>query len=93
MGMYILTDGSEKQVKPKNGKHFSLEELQDFVGGYIELLRLPSGGWLVLNEEGKLRNPPLPINERATLLGSACGIADDDVIVGNVLVALSTEID
>lgn len=90
MAKHILVDGSEKVVTPKNGKHFSLAELQTFVGGYIEMLILPNRSWLILNEEGKLKG--LPRNERATVLGHACGIADDDFIVGDVLVASATEV-
>lgn len=91
MATFISVDGSEREVQPKNGKHFTLEELQEYAGGYIEMVRLPSGGWLVFDEDGKMKD--LPRNDRATPMGHACGIADNDYIVGNVLVAKSTEID
>ena len=38
-------------VKPKDGKRFTLEELQDLVGGFIELA--PSLPWLPKELDGK----------------------------------------
>lgn len=77
MAKYIKTDGSIINVEPKNGKDFSLKELQGFVGGCIEIVYLPNGDLMVVNEEGKMND--LPINMKATM---AYGL---DVIVGNVL--------
>ena len=42
----------------------SLEEMQAFVGGRIELILLSNGDHLVINEEGLLDG--LPINQTAT---------------------------
>ena len=42
----------------------SLEEMQAFVGGRIELVYLSNGDHLVINEEGLLDN--LPINTKAS---------------------------
>lgn len=90
MATLIKVDGSETEVSPKNGKCFELEELQGFVGGYIEIIRLPSGQIMVLDEEGKFKNYLL--NNRATVLGVAAGIAVGDYIVGDVLVCSSAEL-
>ena len=38
MAILIDTDGEEKEVSPKNGDKFSLEELQGFVGGQIQIV-------------------------------------------------------
>lgn len=38
MAKIIYTDGREVDVTPKNGTDFSLEELQEVVGGYIEII-------------------------------------------------------
>jgi hypothetical protein len=54
---------------------FSLEELQEQVGGYIELVRMDHT-LMVVNEEGMLLG--LPLNHRAS---AAAGI----IIRGNVL--------
>lgn len=77
MAKVILTDGREIAVKPKNGTDFSLEELQEVVGGYIEIIYVKGNDIMVLNEEGKLIG--LPINDKVSELAG-------ELIVGNVLV-------
>lgn len=76
----ITTDGLQKKVDPVNGKDFSLEELNEIVNGYIEILHI-GDKLLVCNEEGKLQN--LQYNATATRLINAVGIKD--YIVGNAL--------
>lgn len=70
MASWIKSDGTIDVVQPKNGKTFKLDELQGFVGGYIEIIHpaLPGyeGQMLVINEEGKIHG--LPLNQRATEL-------------------------
>jgi hypothetical protein len=61
-------DGRTKDVRPANGKHWTLEELQGFVGGYIEVLRTHDGGYMVINEMGKVVTPMLELNYQATRL-------------------------
>lgn len=79
----VFPNGDTKNVNPKNGTDFSLEELQGFVGGHIEIVRLGHGEIMVVNEEGKLQN--LPVNETATIFYRfKRGINDN--IVGTVLV-------
>ena len=89
MAKIFFTDGSEKEVSPKNGSDFSLEELQGVVGGYIQILYLDNGELMIVNEEGKLDG--LPFNKKATDY-----VVNDgkyiDVIVGNVLVCDSKEV-
>jgi hypothetical protein len=89
MAKLIKVDGSETILRPK-GSHFTLEELQTFVGGYVQMIQLSNGEEMYLNKEGKLEN--LPINRRATTLGKVCGIAADDCIVGDVIILNSQEI-
>lgn len=48
----ITTDGLQKKVDPANGKDFSLEELNEIVNGYIEILHI-GDKLLVCNEEGE----------------------------------------
>ena len=83
MGNLIYPDGTHRQVVPEDGKHFTLDELQELVGGYIEILRNPKGKDFdaVLNEEGKLHG--LDANPAAT---EYCGVTDLDTLVGNVLI-------
>lgn len=77
----LQTDGIVQEVQPKNGETFSLKELQEFVGGYIELVTLPDDLVLVVNEEGLLHN--LPYNGLAKLMFQRD-------LVGNILVCPRT---
>jgi len=79
----ISTDGTEQVVTPKNGKTFTLEELQECVGGYIEMISLDKETAMFLNEEGKLNN--LPFNHKATEVAQH-RLRPSDFVVGNVLV-------
>ena len=64
----------------------TLEEAQEFVGGYVEGITFPNGDYLIVNEEGKLMN--LPLNPEATALWRSTFTADkyafgsDDFVVG-----------
>jgi Domain of unknown function (DUF3846) len=82
----IKTDGSVITVEPKNGTDFQLDELNEFVDGYIEVIRPPSmpGVIMVINEEGKLKG--LPYNVVATLIWQC------DDIVGNVLLCHHSQV-
>jgi hypothetical protein len=62
----------------------TLEEMQKFVGGYIEVIMLPDYRQIVINEEGKLLN--LPVNIIATnLLKEAFGIKTN-VVLGKAMI-------
>lgn len=78
----VLPGETGRGVKPANGKTFTLRELQGFVGGYIEIVSLESGGCLVINELGKINS--MQPNLFASL--QACTvICEDDDIVGPAL--------
>lgn len=66
MAILIKTDNTIQEVKPKNGKSFSLKELQSFVGGLVEMVSMPSGKEIIVNEEGKVIG--LSDNKIATLI-------------------------
>lgn len=73
---------------PKNGKTFSLAELQAAVDGDIELVLIQGGSKLMLvNTDGKPNG--LPINEVATKLMAN----PHDFVVGNALVCSPKEVD
>jgi hypothetical protein len=79
----IKTDGTIVEAIPKDGKKFSLEELQGAVGGLIQLFTLRDGRDMWCNDEGKLDGLP------ANLLATAMWIdtyGPYDVIVGDVIV-------
>jgi hypothetical protein len=61
----------------------TLKEMQELVGGYIEIVYLPEGKCLIINEEGLLLG--LPLNQQATELYG-------HPIVGEVIYAQSSEI-
>ena len=74
-----------------HGKKPTLKEMQDIVGGYIELVYDDGHTQIICNEEGKLLG--LPINKEATdiwleLLEEGGGYIVynySDVLVGNIL--------
>lgn len=82
----IKADGTTIEVEPKNGTDFSLEEMNEIVNGYIEIVWFHDGSdnIMVLNEEGKIEG--LPYNHQATIIaqqGKAISLTDN--IVGDVL--------
>ncbi len=90
MATLIRPDGTQEEVKPKRGRRYTLEELQGYVGGYIELVRLPDDRLMVINEDGKRLQ--LPVNHAATEMAGR-RISRHDMVVGNALVVKSWEID
>lgn len=87
--MIIKTNGSVVKVEPKNGSDFKLDELKEVVNGYIEIITLNDGNYMVVNEEGKING--LEYNPIAT--GILCGARGfGDFVVGNVLVCKTSEI-
>ena len=67
----------------------TLKEAQAYVGGYVEGISMPNGDYLIVNEEGKLRN--LPFNEEASKLWKDTFDNDNymtgrnDFVVGNAI--------
>jgi len=85
MATLIKTDGTEEGVTPADGKEFTLEELQGYVGGYIEMLTLPDGALMLFNEDGlRLELEP---NKQAS------DIAAPYDVVGPALRLMSSEMD
>lgn len=87
MAYHIKADGTITEVQPQNGTDFKLKELQQFVGGRIELVRTTDDRLMVINEEGKLLG--LPLNKKATWLYIH---RQHDSIMGDVLVCESHEV-
>ena len=82
----VTPEGTVTIFPPDNGKHYTLEELQEAVGGYIQLLPIPDGQSpkrvVVMNEEGRLHG--LPRNDIASQ-----AFGSDALIVGTVVVCPS----
>ena len=87
MATLVKTNGEEITVLPKNKTDFKLDELQNYVGGIIEIVRTKDNKMMVINEEGKINE--LPMNEKATDLYIH---SDFDFIVGDVLICDENEI-
>jgi hypothetical protein len=72
MALILYPDGTSKEVYPANGDHFEIEELMQIVGGKIQMIPLPDGRIMTLNEEGRpdadAGVADLPRNEQATAL-------------------------
>lgn len=92
MAILIKADSLQGQhVCPKEGNVFSLEELQGYVGGYIELAphvigedSSVEGLLIVVDEEGRLKNKPLNV-----MASAMCG----QMLVGDVFLCLPDELD
>ena len=73
----VITDSNDEPT---------LEEAQEFVGGYVEGITFPNGDYLIINEEGKLMD--LPLNSEATMMWRVTFTKDkylfghDDFVVG-----------
>lgn len=81
MARLIRANGTEEYIVP-TGRQWSLKELQDAVGGYIEMMPGIDPVRIVLNEEGRLRD--LPANAVATrivhtVLAEMLGVKVDDL--------------
>ncbi len=68
MATIYYANGTTEEVHPANAVSFTLKEVQAIVGGLVEVLDLPSGKIMLINEEGKLHG--LPRNEQATKLAA-----------------------
>jgi hypothetical protein len=88
MAKLIPVTGYVSNATPNNGVAFDLDELQAFVGGYIEFVFLDDGLILCINEEGKLKE--LPRNPQATAY-AAPYLREGDYIAGPALLLTSEE--
>lgn len=92
----IKADGTSKEVDPKNGRDFSLEELKEVVKGWIEVIWFHDGTnrIMIINEEGKLPHVNLPYNSEATLLAiEGRAIPPTEYVVGDVLVCHRNQVE
>lgn len=66
-------------VEPANGTDFTLAELQGFVGGLIDVVELPDGLIMVVNDEYLFNGSPL--NPLASAMVGEGGHVRGDVLV------------
>ena len=57
----IYTDKEAEDYTPKNGKTFTLTEMQEIIDGYIEPIRLNDGRMIIVDEDGKSKNKAVNI--------------------------------
>ena len=88
MARVLYVDGTQATVMPASPPAFSLEELQAMVGGWIEVVYLPDGRLMVIDEEGKLKS--YPRNEQATRL-AAGRLQLGDYIAGTAVIVTLEE--
>ncbi len=71
MAVIIKINGDTETIEPENGKMFSLEELQQAVGGYTQVISIRNGEYagklMVVDEEGLLKPEP-QVNIKASLV-------------------------
>jgi len=82
MARLLKADGTEAVVKP-TGEKFSLKELQNLVGGLIEIVHA-RGQLLIVDEEGLLKQKPY---------NSAASRFSGIHIVGDAVICESGEVD
>ena len=78
----IRPGGLIEKISPQ-GEFYTLKEMQELVGGLIQMIRIPGNRTIVLNEEGKLLG--LDFNLTATSLYKGY-LFEGDYLVGNILV-------
>lgn len=85
---YLITEKSGvSQVTPKSGREFRLEEIQRYVGGYIEVVRLTDDQIMIVNEEGKFTKG---YNQIATAIAHLHqAISQRDYIAGDAVICPS----
>lgn len=85
MAVLITTTDKVENIRPKNRRDFKLSELQDYVGGSIEVVPIPGRDMImIVNENGKYECEPNPI---ATDYAHDNGaIFPTDYISGNVVI-------
>ena len=88
----LITPTISTQVHPNDPPYFSLQEMQEAVGGYIQFVYLKDGEILVIDDEGKMKGKDP--NWQATILAHANqAISPNDLIVGDALYCDAGKID
>ena len=82
MAIIIKVNGETEHTHPSNGSVFTLKELQDAVGGYIQIVSITagehSGSLMIVDEEGLIKPNP-QVNKEASLIAG-------QQIVGQVII-------
>lgn len=92
MAKLYKADGSMEELVPEDEGALSLQQMQSSVGGYIEILRMDNGDFIVVNEDGI--SIGLPRNEAATRYfhTNCASRIPGDYIKGNMIVCSREEL-
>lgn len=87
--LFSICEGFKKtEVKPSDGRKFTLEEAQSMVGGYVEVVYLKNKKIALVDEDGRLKNKPK--NTVATLRAMRYGYVGFP-FVGDVVICDNNE--
>ena len=76
---------SETTIKTIDDVEPTLKEMQEFVGGYIEVVYLNKESMMIIDEEGKIKEKP--INQEATDIAHEHeAIYNTDYIAGDAMI-------
>lgn len=98
MALILKENGEAKYVDPANGSNFTLDELSEIVGGYIEIVECKADPQtktnkgdhiLVINEEGKFKEGHKNNVHASTLVD----LMEGDYIAGTALFCASKEVE
>ena len=91
MDRIVKSNGTEIECQPDARNSYTLQRLQEIVGGYIEFEYSANSGVMEVNEEGMLLG--LPINAKATewFRQNATGY-NKGFIYGDVLITTNDKI-
>lgn len=94
MAIVIEADGESREVEPRDGKYFQLEELYEYCKCHnVQVIALADNQrFMWLDEEGKFASHQT-INAIATDLLHAAGGMLDDYVVGSVLICLKSQVE
>lgn len=91
MAKIIKTDGAEREVHPASRRGFSVEELQEFCGGYVKPITLHDGRVMYVNDLGTVYR--MDVNAQATEIADEAGALEQgDIIVGDVLICSEEDV-
>jgi len=74
----LTPESAATHQPPADGQHFTLDEMQSAVGGYVEMVVLRDGTIMLMDEDGRSKN--LPVNRAASYLAQR-------IVVGTVIIA------
>ena len=81
LGIKITTDNT-MTIQDFDG----LDDLQDAVGGYIEMVRINEGTNLIVNEEGLMKDLPRNPTAESLCRESSCWTSNISILLGDVVV-------